>query len=118
MLTELNLNYIDRINGVPLYYHGLNSYHQINSPISPLSAGTNSFFGSYYPIPHGFTNSYDILMQGLITPPLSPPSDKPTQDESTQRSSVIFKVENSQVSPAKIEQNREEFICKWIGCFR
>lgn len=116
MLTEVTFNYIDRINGVPLYYNGLNSYHHISASHSPFSAGT--FTGSYYPISQSFTNNYDILMQGLITPPLSPPSDKTTVPENNQRTSVIMKVENSQIRPAKIEDNSEEFICKWVGCFR
>lgn len=130
MLTEVN--YIDRLNGISLYYNGLNSYYQQqvckNSSISAGAAGSSC----YYPITPPYTNGYDYLMPisedyqkfyAPESPPQSPTNqcnEKPKSPETTtQRTSVIMKVENSQVKPIKdLDNVAEEIVCKWINCYR
>lgn len=127
MLTEVN--YIDRISGISLYYNGLGSYYQQKNSKSILKASASHYF---HPVTPPYSNGYDFLMPiseeyqkfyaiEPTTPPQSPVElshEIPKTSETLQRTSVIMKVENSQVKPVRDVEPAEDIVCKWINCYR
>ena len=109
MLPELNgVNYINRLDGAPLFY-------------SLRSQGPYSSF-DYLP-----TSAKKFKLSSpshqdhfILTPPLSPNY----QNHQTQtlpqffgRSSVIMKVDNHKIQPTDKSPDDHE-VCKWANCYR
>lgn len=107
MLPELNaVNYINRLDGAPLFY-------------------SSSFQGpfNYYPTSVKNQKLSSPIHQNYytLTPPLSPNY----QSHQTQvlpknfgRSSVIMKVENHQIKPNDNSPSDDHEVCKWANCYR
>jgi hypothetical protein len=110
-----NREHIHRVNGIPLYYNGL-----IHQP--------TAFYEFLAPSSPPYTN-YDLLMSMskfgpqssslTLTPPISPlpVADTQPQQQSPRRGSVIMKVENCQIMPAKAA-SADQHICRWESCYR
>ena len=114
MLINTN-EYIHRVNGIPLYYNGLAPFIHTVTHYEYHALSTPNASPPY--------TSYDFLMSKAasqnplpltLTPPISP---VPLADEQTRRESVIMKVENCQIIPAK-ESIDDQHICRWEECFR
>lgn len=110
--------YIHRVNGIPLYYSGLApflhhpsatfyDYHALATPqVSPSYTNNDFLMSKAAP-----QNSLPIT----LTPPISP-LPLSLSEEQTRRESVIMKVENFQIIPAKTRSDQQ--ICRWENCFR
>lgn len=124
MIIDSNIEYIHRVNGIPLFYNpnGSNSGDSFNS--YTLYATTPS-------PPCDFMMTSKITPQSLspplimtLTPPLSPTSSTvgaSKNDQSQRRSSVIMKVENCQITPCANETQQPisiDHVCRWVGCYR
>ena len=109
MIPELNeVNYINRLDGVPLFY-------------SSRSQGPYNSF-EYFPTSAKKLRLSSPINQDnfILTPPLSPNYQNHQTQTSPQyfrRSSVIMKVENQIIRPIDKSPADHE-VCKWVNCYR
>lgn len=116
MLIHTN-EYIHRVNGIPLYYNGLApflhhpsatyfDYHVLSTP------NASPPYTNYDPLMSKAASQNSLPL--TLTPPISP---LPLSEGQTRRESVIMKVKNCQIFPAK-DANHDQHICRWEHCFR
>lgn len=117
MLIDTNTDYVQRVNGVPLYYYysGVSYYHPYATP-PPYDTKTSLMTSKIIP-------PESCLSPITLTPPLSPnlnlgTSTNVVSGDQSRRGSVIMKVENCQIIPANERQISVEHVCRWENCYK
>lgn len=109
-------DYIQSINGVPLYYYysGLPYYHPPPYATPPYETSKTLLMTSKIIPP-------SLSPITALTPPLSPNLSLGTStnvSDQSRRGSVIMKVENCQILPANETQISIEHVCRWENCYK
>lgn len=116
LIDATDSDYIHRVNGVPLFYSGLDTRNHSHATLPYNDLLMASKF---------VRTESENLLSITLTPPLSPNSNFASAYQplsTSRRASVIMKVENFQIVPINESQPINmiaiDHVCRWENCYK